>query len=1573
MFVLLLIVMGLCCAVYSPAFQDYALPKILNYVNSTSDMHIEVAKFRLRFPVDIDLEGVEIFQKGDTLLTAGQARVDVAMLPLFSGDIDVNKVNINDAYFKSGSPDSVTYIRARLKFVDLSDAGLNLSKSTVDLDRLYLDGGVVDISLRNDTTPPTPPTPNNWLVKAKQLSLNNVDVRLAMLSTGDSIAASLSSLDVGQALVDLKSHNVEIGDVDISRLDARYLTAAEPIAPTATPDYPSLDTVPWTVKLTKLRVDSASALYARQGYVPATGFDMNYVAVSRLQISADSLYNRGPIVRVPLRRLSALERSGLPIDASGLFEMDATQLRASDFNIATALSALQLDATYGLTGDASTAPISISLAGDVDVNDISTVMPEMKPSLAQLPYGRKMQLQGDVSGTLSNLEVNRLSAEMRDYFSVALKGRVAGISDFDTANGDLTISGNIRDVEFIEKSLAATGNALPVNIPPMTLDGDIKLRRGTIDGQLQATTSNGRLALDATFNGRRQAYDIDISTTDFPVNSFMPRLALGRVTVDICAKGHGFNPVSSATMLEARVDAINVNYNRQDIRDITVDAQLGSGNAAIKLMSSNPTVDLSVNASGNLSGAEYDWTLTADVAHLDMHALGLSDSVMDIAARLSARAAYTPKTSAIVADVDIADFDLRVGSDNYRGSDVALSFDANNQLTSALVTNRDLRIAFESPSRIEAIIKRFGDVANVLTKQLGNRVADVEELQQALPQFSLDISSGTDNILSSTLADRGISFDSFKLTASNDSLINISGAVEHFVSADTRLDHVTFSAKQRAKYLIYNAVVDNDPGTMDDFAHVQVNGYIADDKMTAFVKQKNIAGETGYHLGGVIDLGDSTMTVRLVPYNPIIGYKNWIINNDNYITVDFKNIHVDANLLMHNSESSLHIYTEHDSLSTSAQEDIVVKIDNVKIADWLAINPYAVPMRGNASADMRFALAEKSISGTGKVTLSDFYYGKQRVGDLEANVDLSTGERGLIYALTSLSVDGQKVMSAKGVLNDSTAVTPMNLDFEMKRFPLALVNPFIGPETATFTGYLDGQMDITGRLGSPQFDGYLRFDSAAVKVATLGTTFRFSDTKLPVDSGIIRFSDYEFYGVNSNPLCIDGTVDVTSLSDIALDLKMKARQWQVVGNNKRRSADVYGKAFINFDATARGSLKQLNADVSVLVLPETNVTYVLSSASSQLGLQSESDMVRFVNFADTTQVMQADSVASVSSMSLNLNASLRIAQGSTICADLSSDGKNKVQVKAQGNVDFTLGALGDMRTVGRISIDDGFVRYTPPLMSEKLFNFQEGSTVAFTGDITNPVLNIKAVDRVKANVTQEGQNSRLINFDVALSATGTPSNLNVAFDMSTDDDVTVENELQAMSPEQRANQAMNLLLYNVYTGPGTKASSNLAGNPLYSFLESQLNTWMANNVKGVDISFGIDQYNSTVDGTSSTTTSYSYRVSKTFLNDRFKIVVGGNYSTDADADENFSQNLINDISFEYMLNRSGSMYVRLFRHTGYESILEGEVTQTGVGFVYKRKLNSLRDLFRFGPRRIDSGHQSIQNQPTENVSPSSDK
>lgn len=187
--------------------------------------------------------------------------------------------------------------------------------------------------------------------------------------------------------------------------------------------------------------------------------------------------------------------------------------------------------------------------------------------------------------------------------------------------------------------------------------------------------------------------------------------------------------------------------------------------------------------------------------------------------------------------------------------------------------------------------------------------------------------------------------------------------------------------------------------------------------------------------------------------------------------------------------------------------------------------------------------------------------------------------------------------------------------------------------------------------------------------------------------------------------------------------------------------------------------------------------------------------------------------------------------------------------------------------------------------------------------------------------------------------------------------MAVQNDLLSMSAEQRSMAAINLMLTGQYSAGGVKtASSDLIDGMqgrLYSMLAGQLNSFLANHVKGVDISLGVDQYDKMVNGQSGTATSYSYTMSKSLFDDRFKISVGGNYTTDASADENFSENLISDISFEYILRQTSnlSMYARLFRHTGYESILEGEITETGVGFVMKRRLETLKNLFNFLPGR----------------------
>lgn len=38
--------------------------------------------------------------------------------------------------------------------------------------------------------------------------------------------------------------------------------------------------------------------------------------------------------------------------------------------------------------------------------------------------------------------------------------------------------------------------------------------------------------------------------------------------------------------------------------------------------------------------------------------------------------------------------------------------------------------------------------------------------------------------------------------------------------------------------------------------------------------------------------------------------------------------------------------------------------------------------------------------------------------------------------------------------------------------------------------------------------------------------------------------------------------------------------------------------------------------------------------------------------------------------------------------------------------------------------------------------------------------------------------------------------------------------------------------------------------------------------------------------------------------------------------------------------------MKVFRHTNYESVLEGEVTQTGIGIVWRKSFRKLKEIFQ---------------------------
>lgn len=1548
---------------YVPFIQTKIKDISLKEVSKSLGWQIELDYFRLRWPLVVDLEGLRVIEApGDTMINAGKGHVDVALLPLLGLDIK-GEATLENVRYQLGTPDSAMYLVAKIEDFKLEPSSYNLRTQNIDVSRATLDGGdVVLLFNENDTTATpvdTAASATSMFIKADDILLRNISYRMSMLPVIDSLGAFVEEAHLQKGEIDMAKKLIHAESLSVDSVTATYLTPslaylkAHPAKAdtTETAAAGSMDDM-WVITGDKVSLTGRSATYAMKDAVPQEGLDMNYLSATDIVIKVDSFYNKGVNIKVPLRELRGTERSGVKLAASGLFEMDTVAMRAKDFDISTVFSDIKLNAMMGMgdmTSDPS-LPLMLDASANIGVPDLEKILPAMGKIWTSIPRQNDIELSAQADGTVGALKVTKISAAIPGHVNVGISGEVSDMLNPDKMDCDLTLLGNFRNVNFIKPSVLEAKLSEQVNIPPTMLSGDLKMRDGVFAGNLKAIAGGGDVLLDGMWNGKVESYQADITLDKFPVDAFLPHMGIGSVTADINAQGRGFDFTSAKTHLDAKMSIDALEYQKTVYSNFRAWASLDTGTVDAGIISVNHDANFDLNVSGRLLNGGYDLTYEGDVHNLDLKGLKFSETACGGSLSLNGSGFIDPVKGIYDATLDVTNLDWTLGETVIDTDTINAAIDANDSTMRVTIDNKTLHSVLLADCPLDTFTTRLTNTMTVLDGMMArNRIA-VDTLQQALPRFVLNVNATPGSVIDDFLSESKTSFRSIDLAFDNDSLINVFAKVNGLKVGDTRTDSITFSALQHGKFLVYSASMNNRPGTFDAFAHVALSGYLANENLALFLNQSNIKNETGFRFGINLTGADSVLTMRLAPLNPIIGYKTWALNADNVVTYDFADSHLDANLELSSGDSHLKIFTVHNDTEPHTQEEIVVDVSGIQLADWLALSPFAPPVKGTLGADVRMNWDSdtKTISGHGDVSLADLYYGPSRVGTFDLGLQLMT-RSGVVHAETSLDVDSSKVLVASGTLNDSTAPSPFMLDLAVTEFPLRVVNPFLPEGMATLEGNLNGEMDVTGSMSQPRLDGYLAFDSAAVMVNMAGTRFTFPDTHIPVDSNIVRFNEYAIHALNDNPLIINGTVDVNSFISPSMNLSLWASNMQIVGTKKGRGKEIYGKAFIDADAKVVGNMDFMRINADLNLLEGSNVTYVMTMVDNNITDLSSSDnkLVRFVQFNDTTTINEVDTVAATG-MAMMLEAHLTISQGSTINVDLSANGQDKVQVQGNGNLNFTMSPFSSMRLTGRFNIDDGFVRYTPPLMSQKLFKFVDNSYVAFNGDMMNPILNIHGEDTMKANVTEEGQNSRLINFIVSLSVTNTLENMNVAFDLSTNDDLTVENELQTMSPEQRANQAMNLLLYNVYTGPGTRASASLSGNPLFAFLTSQINTWAANTIKGVDISFGIDQYDRTYQGASSTATSYSYRVSKTLFNDRIKIVVGGNYTADSEHDENFSESIINGISFEYMLNKSGSMYLRLFRHVGYESILEGEVIQTGVGFVYKRKLRSLRDLFRFG-------------------------
>lgn len=661
------------------------------------------------------------------------------------------------------------------------------------------------------------------------------------------------------------------------------------------------------------------------------------------------------------------------------------------------------------------------------------------------------------------------------------------------------------------------------------------------------------------------------------------------------------------------------------------------------------------------------------------------------------------------------------------------------------------------------------------------------------------------------------------------------------------------------------------------------------------------------------------------------------MNTDNYILYrNIKDIAADVRLTGENN-ASLWI---HSLAGEEGMEEIHAELSQIDLDAITKGFPDLPSMRGMLSADLQYAPSDSSFMVVADAHIDSLFYEGGRVGELMFNT---------VY----LPLSDKEHQVDMHLFRDRNEVAAINAYYKMGKtdyldgnmnitaLPLEMVNPFIPDKMAKLTGALQGELAITGTTSAPAVNGYVRMDSSAVYVTAVGSSFRFDKQDIKIKNNLISFDKYNIYASGINPFVVDGTIDIHNLSRMTANLKLTAHDMQLLNVKRNKESMVYGKLLVNLNSTVKGPLDALIMRGDLQLLGGTNVTYVMQE--SPLTAQDRlADLVTFTDFSDTLLTRRHRPEAPLPIGGLDMLMTIRIDQAVRLNADITPDQSSRVELEGGGDLSFQYTTQGEMILNGRYTLSGGMVKYAMPIIPLKEFTIQDGSYVQWSGNPMDPMLNLTATERMRASVTQDDGSSRLVTFNVGVAIKQTLENLQLQFILSAPEDQSMQQELDKMGEGQRSQIAVTMLVTGMYlnmsdVGGGGKKPSLDMGAALNSFLQSEINNIAGSALKSVDITLGMEQYDQNGTGSGGERTDFSFRFAKRFYNDRISIILGGRVSTGQDVNAGQSQQFIDNVSIEYRLDGSGTRYIKLFHDKNYESLLEGEITETGAGIVLRKR------------------------------------
>ncbi len=1290
----------------------------------------------------------------------------------------------------------------------------------------------------------------------------------------------------------------------------------------------------WNIRSENIDIKNSAA---RLGSAPGDSFREIDVRVDDLRLNEDQ-------AGMKLKKIGFEMGNGFILKKlSGELDSNKDQTRLN-IDIKTGNSHLELKASadegyqdiLSAPGEISNGKVNMEQS-QISLLDLSFFMEDLEalPFYASL-ITSNFDMEGslNVEGPLFSLSGFTVSQEKN--FNFALEGDINKPKQFSEATADLDLEISGLDQAWLEKLVAGFGISYAVpDLSDLKIYGNVSDSLESPDFNVAVASYLGDVDLAGTVDFNKELFNMAYAFRGIALGDILYEPDLGFFTGAGEIKGKGFSWEDLYASFYLQIDTLgfkSYNYSHTQLTGTLV-----PGEYEVQMVANDPSLKGDLNVELSLADSAFDVQLSGIFSaqlndlHLYNNTLAVETTIEAI---LSSRGKVveseisangltftTPRDTAVVqelnasfitdsvtsllhADADFFEFDLHVA-------------EPINELDSLGKNYQEYAAEFQNFSQINEI----------------DRVSDLPEIR------------GTGHMSYHELIDIFIEDTSFYFNDLDVSIIkqydrnslrtHIKGTEMSYKMIKT--GKLNALVTDSSGILLVDLVSDSTSLFSGPLSRWMINGEFSNLEILTRLSVDDYQGRNFYQieLAGQVD---SNQIVLEIPSQLLtLNGEQWHMEKPNLLSVDLVTNKAYPDFLMKRDSS----YIQMNARKQDQENAYRLDLKQVELGSLIRNDVFRGEPDGTFTGFVDFSSrldGEKNVATA--LQIRDVRYSGEDFDNIHLDAEYTWGKSDA-YSIDLLARMDTLAIQVKG---GKTENGDRSLDGVVSHFPMLTIEPFTEEFLSELGGSVSGNFNIAAQEGNDQFNGELMFEDVFGKVNFLNNKFRIPTQHIVIADERLVFDHFTVLDTLNKPLYIDGLLDFEDLRSVKADLNITSTELQVMKRNMDDHVPFTGNVFVDSRLSIKGPVVNPSVAGRLHLSEGTEIFY---HHMEELRMTESEKIVNFVSHSALGEAITSQALPGQANF---INSSIETIveiDPSTMINFTLAKRMFDIDLNVKGGGDVLYSMENEQATLsGRYEIGDGDALLKMVGWPNKSFSLAKGGYIRWDGKIEDPEMNIEAENKVSTSYLNpiDGRN-RNIDFFVILKLSGYLSDLDVLFTIRTPDQY-VMSIINTMSPDEQMRQAISVLLFEIVDLPGISSSTDYMRQQVSQILASQLNQLTKSTIKGVDISFGIDTYDQTSpEGSNQSTTSISYEVSKSLMNNRAQVEISGRMN-DGNQQSSTSNHSLNNVSFEYTLDSAATKYLKVYNEHSYDDVFEGEVIKTGIGFSYRKRYKTLKDIWK---------------------------